>query len=345
MPFKKNLKVAHMLQRVLAKKKQELSDMPRASPSDKAIAKQKQNRRFAISAIQRAIEQILAVDFEIQAGEDALIIPGVGKGTAARIDEFFETGTLEELKGFVPRKTSDLEKVFGVGPALSKKYADMGILTVGELRQAITSGYLKVTDQIVEGILHYRDLLSRIPRSEMDFYNDIFKRLQRSGKLGPYTRFDLLGSYRRGSPDCGDLDVLVTSKENPKTLLSEFLAELKRRKMLVAYLSEGATKFAGIIKHPKIGIGRRIDMRYVPIRSYPFALLYYTGSASFNVKMRNIFLSRGFSLSEYGLKNKKEANPMVKNIRTETDIFNLIGYQYIKPEDRDADAFNKNSKK
>ena len=44
-----------------------------------------------------------------------------------------------------------------------------------------------------------------------------------------------------------------------------------------------------------------LDIIETTKEDYPFALLYFTGSGPFNVKMRKQALSLGYSLNEYGL--------------------------------------------
>lgn len=46
---------------------------------------------------------------------------------------------------------------------------------------------------------------------------------------------------------------------------------------------------------------RRIDIRYYPRETLPFALLYFTGSASFNRRMRQYLNECGWALSDVGL--------------------------------------------
>ena len=40
---------------------------------------------------------VAVADYEIKSGKDAMKLPGIGKGIAARIDEILATGTLEQL--------------------------------------------------------------------------------------------------------------------------------------------------------------------------------------------------------------------------------------------------------
>lgn len=323
-----NTKIVQMLQRVLALKRQQISDMPRATTPE--LKKQKQSRRFGITAISRAIEEILASHIVIKDGQTAMQLPGVGKGIAARIDEFLNTGKLKELEGFkTTGDTSELQTVFGIGPSQARKLLDDGISTVAQFRLAVTSGHLKVSDPIMKGLLYHRDLQTRIPRNEMDFYKSILQRIK--SNLGKAVKLDLLGSYRRKSLDCGDLDVLVTSKSDPTRLLNSFLAELEKRRMLVAHLGEGETKFTGIILHAKFGIARRIDVRYVPYESYPTALMYFTGSKDFNVMMRRQAIALGLKLSEYSLAT---LDGTTVHVETERDIFTALNVPYVKPEHR-----------
>lgn len=323
-----NAKIVQMLQRVLALKRQQLSEMPRATTPE--LKKQKQGRRFGISAISRAIEEILASEVVIRDGQTAMQLPGIGKGIAARIDEFLSTGKLKELEGFkTTGDTTELQTVFGVGPSQARKLLDDGISTVAQLRLAVTSGHLKASDPIMKGLLYHRDLQTRIPRYEMDYYKSILHRIKAG--LGKSVKLDLLGSYRRKLPDCGDLDVLVTSKSDPTRLLNTFLLELEKRRMLVAHLGEGETKFTGIILHPRYGIARRIDVRYVPYESYPTALLYFTGSKDFNVMMRRQAIGRGLKLSEYSLIT---SDGTMIHVESEKDIFAALKVPYVKPEQR-----------
>ncbi len=47
---------------------------------------------------------------------------------------------------------------------------------------------------------------------------------------------------------------------------------------------------------------RRIDIRLFPQDEYYLALLYITGSKSFNQHMRKIALENGYTLNEYSLR-------------------------------------------
>ena len=83
----------------------------------------------------------------------------------------------------------------------------------------------------------------------------------------------------------------------------------------------------GFCKSDKV---RRIDIRYVPYKSYYSALLYFTGSGEFNRNMRTVAISLGYKLNEYGLyKNGKKIK-----VKSEKDIFNELGMEYVDPSKR-----------
>ena len=72
---------------------------------------------------------------------------------------------------------------------------------------------------------------------------------------------------------------------------------------------------------------------YTKPQEYPFAILYFTGSKDFNVKMRGELLKKEMSLNEYGIKDKDKKN-VKHNCSTEKDVFEYLGYDYVEPENR-----------
>jgi DNA polymerase/3'-5' exonuclease PolX len=93
---------------------------------------------------------------------------------------------------------------------------------------------------------------------------------------------------------------------------------------------ELTTKYMGFSKYKDNHI-RRIDIRFVTNDSFASALLYFTGSGEFNVKMRNIAKEKGYKLSEYGLFDKDDNKVKLKS---EKAIFKFLGMDYVEPENR-----------
>ena len=76
---------------------------------------------------------------------------------------------------------------------------------------------------------------------------------------------------------------------------------------------------------------RRIDIRFVSYDAYYSALLYFTGSAELNKKMRTIAKKLNLKLSEYGL--FKEDGTKIK-INSEEDFFQKLDLPFIEPKYR-----------
>ena len=104
--------------------------------------------------------------------------------------------------------------------------------------------------------------------------------------------------------------------------------------IVVEELSRGPKKFMGICKLNKDDIGIRIDIMYTKPEEYPFAVLYFTGSKEFNVKMRADLLERGMTLNEHALKNTDTKKPVDHKFVSEEDIFSYLGMEYVHPCDR-----------
>ena len=88
----------------------------------------------------------------------------------------------------------------------------------------------------------------------------------------------------------------------------------------------------------------RIDIYLVSDpRSYPFALLYSTGSKTFNIQMRSEAKRQGYDLSNFNLfDNGTVSNGALQSgtignpiyLKNEKEIFKFLGMEYVIPEER-----------
>src|SRR5690606_18391271 len=94
--------------------------------------------------------------------------------------------------------------------------------------------------------------------------------------------------------------------------------------------------------------GLQADLRLVPPEQFVFALHHFTGSKDHNVQMRQRALSRGLSLSEWGLepaegegtvKSKaaaRQTRAEAGRIETEAELFRVLGLHEIPPALREG---------
>lgn len=107
----------------------------------------------------------------------------------------------------------------------------------------------------------------------------------------------IMGSYRRGNKDCGDIDIIITKRnavvEEMHDVLEKLVKRLFEKKFLMCGLAL-ARHVDGTKWHGASRVGgpnskmpwRRIDFLIVPGDELGAALLYFTGNDVFNRSMR-----------------------------------------------------------
>lgn len=262
-----------------------------------------------------------------------------------KIDGILKTGTSDGIE-IKEDNTEDLLKITGIGPATAAKlYNEFNITNVEELKELYKLNKNIINSKQAIGLIHYEDLLKRIPRTEMNNWKDILTAIFQDtlDSLNLEGTLIISGSYRREKEDSGDVDVLIISKT-----YNEFLMNIFYRNLLEAgifkeenVIASGGTKIMAVAKI--LDTFRHVDIFYFSSDVFPFALLFTTGSKEFNLKMRSHALKLGFSLNERNLTKKNgglvSENEYLAKINKkaperEEDIFNFLDYKYIEPRYR-----------
>lgn len=313
-----------------------------------------QRNKYRLQNIKRALSIIKKLDFQITDPSDVKGISGIGEGTIRRIKEILETGKLSELKNKYSKEKQrkidsiqELEKVIGIGSSIAKKLVTKyNIRSVKELKKAIKNGKITVPNTILLGLKYYGIVQGDIPRKEI---SKIEKYLSTEAhKIDPKLEIMICGSYRRGRKTSGDIDVLIyhpkikTTKEilhpqkyDLKPYLELLVKQLSRNGFIIDHISSKSMKYMGFSKFKSNPV-RRIDIRFIPFQSLPTAMLYFTGPYELNTVMRKEAKKRNMILNEYGLYkiNEKGIKTPIK-IRTEADVFRILGMKYLTPEERE----------
>lgn len=282
-----------------------------------------------IKAYKTAIEQLSLLP-SIKSIEDVRGVKGIGIKMIAKVKEILATGSLEaaETAKEVVKKSEELLKCHGIGPAKLKELQSYGISTVAQLREAIKKDPHILSPVQTMGLRYYEPLLLRIPRAEMEQHEELLQKAIapfQKGKL--VRRADLVGSYRRGAPTSGDIDVLLEG-EDP-TILIDLIHSLHH--YIVGVLAHGARKVMAIVQLKGLP-ERRLDLLLTPHIEYPFALTYFTGSDKFNIAMRKQAISMNLTLNEHGLTTK--AGIPVHGITKEKDLFKALKMDWKEPHER-----------
>ena len=287
---------------------------------------------YKVKAYKNAINSLSGLEI-INSVDDVKSLPGIGKKIQDKIDEHFRTGKITEVENILQDGKyilkNKLMNIYGVGPA---KVAEL-IKKIDKFEDLyLPDNYNLLNDKQHIGLKYYDQLLERIPYKEASEHNKYFKKQLK--KIHKDIEYVMVGSFRRKNKSVGDIDILI--KQNDKFNLKDFIEMLRADGYVLETLANGSNKFMGICK---IGDNpaRRIDILVANDSYFYFAMLYFTGSFTFNIKMRNKALEKGLSLSEYGFKHKDtnidavEINTMIKS---EEDIFKVLEMDYVKPEKR-----------
>lgn len=296
-----------------------------------------QGVQFKPRAYEKAAETIAALGEEVddvykKGGLKALLeIPGVGRGLAEKMEEFIKTRRIKEyeaLKKKTPVKLDELTAVEGLGPkSIKKLYQRLGVRDLKGLEKAAQSGKIgklegfgkKSEENILKGIGF---LKTSGGRRLLGYAEPEVRKMEEALRRVPgVEKLIVAGSFRRRKETIGDVDVLAVAKK-PKSVMDFFVG----MPQVARVYAHGATKSA-----VKISSGLDVDLRVVPAESYGAALNYFTGSKDHNVALRQMAMKRGWKLNEYGLfKGKKQIAG-----RTEEEIYEKLGLDYIPPEMRE----------
>ena len=106
---------------------------------------------------------------------------------------------------------------------------------------------------------------------------------------------------------------------------------------MIEVLTRGETKSLTVARLEEGRPARRVDFLYTSPEEYAFAILYFTGSKTFNTVMRQRALDLGYTLNEHGIyhmvKGKKGAR-VEGDFPTEQSIFKFLGMEYREPAER-----------
>lgn len=291
---------------------------------------------FKARAYQKVVSQIKMIE-NIESIDDLSSVKGIGEKIKKKLEEIFETGKLRSAEK--ARSTGnlklyeDLMKIHGIGVSKAKELVDIGIESMEDLLEKLEEDPDILNSQQKIGVKYYHDINTRIPRKEMEKH-DFF--LQETIKaIDTDILISTVGSFRRKVKDSGDIDILVSfnrksSKQERGELLSKVVKVLRKEKYIQDTLALGQSKFMGVVKLKRHRVNRRLDILVTSIEEYPFSLLYFTGDYNLNINMRQTAIDQGLRLNEYSLiKNKKQII-----LKTEKDIFEYLGFEYIPPEIR-----------
>jgi len=296
---------------------------------------------FKVRAYERAAFNIenLLVDLSVFIRDKRLqSIPGIGKDLALKIEEIVNTKKLkfyEELKKEIPRGLLLMLEIPGLGPKTVRAvYEKLKIDSISKLKDAALSGKLrdiegvkgKTEDNIIKGIGFIEKAAEFTPLYFALSTAQVFQRALKSFNVTE--KVELTGSLRRRKDIVRDIDILVSSGK-PREVMDAFV-NIKGVKKVLA---KGQTKSSVLAGERNI----QVDLRVVKKESFGAALMYFTGSLQFNIRLRRLAQKSGYKINEYGVFSVTDTGEEEKKVagRSEEGIFKLFNLQIIPPQLRE----------
>lgn len=312
----------------------ETADLMEIAAMDGFRIRSYRNAAQAVETWTESVAAMVAQPEWKQAEKLLTAIPGIGKSMAAHIRDLVTTGKIsvrEEILAKFPPTILDLLEIQGLGAkriALIWDVYKAG--SVEEVEKLAKEGKLaelprmgsKLEQNILKSIDRWKTSAGRFLISVADRAAQQLRDYLAAGG-GPGVTVTQAGSLRRGKETIGDLDILVTGGDAGKQM--EHLLAYPGTSAVVA---RGENKLSLLIAD-----NMQVDVRFLDRDSYGSAMQYFTGSKEHNVTLRQRALRMGYTLSEYGLFKVSDESRVAG--RTEEEIYQTLGLDYIPPELRE----------
>ncbi len=301
----------------------------------------KDENRFKIIAYEKAADAIENSTMEAKdLWEEGKLndINGVGPSIASHLDELFKTGKVKHFEAIfrgLPEALFPLLEIRGFGPKKAHKLVSLLKLknpktVVEDLLAAAKQGKIasipgfgqKSQQEIIEALEQSKKVKEKSNRMPLPYAHTIAEEILAYLEKNKDTEKALtLGSLRRMVATIGDIDIAVATK-NPAGVVAWFIKYPRTKKVI----EKGPTGASILLSN-----NQQVDLRVQDPISFGAMLQYFTGSKNHNIKLRELALKKGLSLSEYGIKPINKT----KNFKLRTKNFNLKKKIYEYPTEEE----------
>ncbi len=318
--------------------------------------------RFRVNAHAKAARVLkdTTADIESLANDgdtkSLVALEGIGKGTASKLIELAQNGTMseyDELRDQIPKGLMDVLEIPGLGPKTVKlMWDEKNVESIEDLLKIIEDGTIlelprmgqKTVDNIKESIEFMAQSGGRLHIGIAQGVADRFVEMMSAVK--GTTKCAFAGSLRRGKETIGDIDILIATSDpeaareaftNAKGVMKVLANGEKKASIRVAIEDESSRWGA------EDNTALQIDLRIVDEGAWGAALMYFTGSKEHNVRLRERAIKQGMTLNEYGLfkdDGSDKTPPQDRGekplaCKTEEAIYTTLGVPYFPPTIRE----------
>ncbi|KAJ3457475.1 hypothetical protein MRS44_014616 [Fusarium solani] len=299
------------------------------------IIRQLQGDEVGVRAYSTSIATVSAYPHKLQNTHEVERLPGCGAKIAELWREWNETGELTEVrKADADPMVSVLRlfyNIWGVGDTTAREFYRKGWRDLNDLVD-FTWDSLSRSQQV--GVKFYDEFLLKIPRDEVESIGAVILKHAREIDLG----FEMViaGGYRRGKLQCGDIDVILSHRDENKTLrvVNTLIQSLEQAQFIthnlvmslhnsergqrpVSWKGEGASgsgfdtldKAMVVWQDPsqEDAPHRRVDIIISPWKTVGCALLGWSGGTTFQRDLRRYCKKvKGLKFDSSGVRRRSD---------------------------------------
>lgn len=301
-------------------------------------------------AYRKGIATLKKQSAKITTSKQAVALPFIGQRLADKIEEIVAMDRLRKLDNTRDDPLDSVLRLFlgvyGAGLVQAYRWIQAGYRTLDDLREKAS-----LTENHKVSLDHYNDFNSRIPRAEVEAHGAIVKAALK--QIDAEYETTVMGSYRRGAKDSGDIDMIITcpgaSLSTLRTVVfGSLVPQLFASGFLKASLATArsydstGSKWHGASCLPSSKVWRRMDFLLVPEQEMGAALIYFTGNDIFNRSIRLLARKKNMRLNQKGLykdvkrglRGEKLNEGTLVEGRSERRIFQVLGVPWREPHER-----------
>ncbi len=272
---------------------------------------------------------------QLALGGRATDLPDIGSTLQDKIVELATTGeigALTRISERVPPGLAEIAGLPGIGPKRARAvWEAIGVTDLDGLRAAIADGALGTVEGI--GPKTVRQLADELAARERGEGAGEEFPLGRAAPVAERYAVDLAGldvvgravvagGVRRGKETVHDVDIVVET-DDPAAV-----TEALRSHPLTTELLRSGDGGAAVMTQA----GVRVETRFTPTESFGNLLQHLTGSRAHNVRLREMAVRSGRSVSEHGI---TRPDGTVLRCADEVDVYDELGLAWIPPELRE----------
>ncbi|KAK9442848.1 Nucleotidyltransferase [Metarhizium brunneum] len=279
-------------------------------------------------------KKLIEMDF----GIDIERLPGCSTKIAELYQEWLKDGeTKETAAAASDAKMSTLMlfyDIWGVGDTTAREFYNKGWKDLDDL---VEYGWSSLTRVQQIGVKFYDEFQQMIPRQEVEEIASLV--LQHARKIEAGFQMAIVGGYRRGKKESGDVDVILSHRDESQTMnmindlvvsleqahlithtLSLWTKNSERGQLPLAWRGEGARRGSGfdtldkamVVWQDKKKAGddaphRRVDIIISPWKTVGCALLGWSGGTTFERDLRRYCKQeKGLKFDSSGIRRRSD---------------------------------------